>query len=155
MRLPHEVASMSEIEREDYLLAEAKRFIRENPTDALKLLGKKLVRLNIRETIGVVWNETKLHALVGETGVVGAKLIATGYWYGLLLAAIAGMAMIGKRQGIVAAFFNPPVALWGYFTALHVVVVADDRYHMPASAPIAILAAVAISRISYRVRSGV
>lgn len=152
MALPPEVASMSEIEREDYLLDEAKRFIRENPAEALKLLGKKFVRLNLRETIGVVWNEAKLHALVGEKGVMGAKLIATGYWYGLLLAAVAGMTMIGRRQGFVAAFFNPSVALWGYFTALHVVVVADDRYHMPASAFVAMLAAVAISRFSDRAR---
>lgn len=145
MPLPPEVANMSELERNNHLEAEAKRFIRENPGAAIRLLGQKLVRLNIRETIGVVWNETSLRALVGDTGILAAKLVATGYWYLLLLGALAGVVVIGRSQGIVAAFFNQPVALWGYFTALHVVVVADDRYHMPASPFIVVLAAVALN----------
>jgi hypothetical protein len=150
MDLPPEVRGMSEIDRNDFLEAEAKRFIRENPGDAIRLLGKKLVRLNVRETIGVVWNDQNLRALTGDTGVLGAKLIATGYWYLLLVGALAGMAVIARRQGIVAALFNPPVALWGYFTALHVVVVADDRYHMPSSPFVAVLAAVALNAVLSR-----
>lgn len=147
MELPPQVGTMSEVERSDYLKEEAKRFIREDPGRAIKLLGMKLVRLNSRETIGVVWNEEHLRSLIGDKGVVGAKFIATGYWYLLLAGALAGMVMIGRRKGIIAAFFNPPVSLWGYFTALHVVVVADDRYHMPSSPFIAILAAVALNAL--------
>lgn len=150
MELPPEVARMSEIERSEHLKDEAKRFIRDNPGAAIRLLGLKLVRLNGRETIGVVWNERHLRALAGDGGVLGAKLVATGYWYLLLGGALAGMAVIGRRAGIVSAFFNPPVALWGYFTALHVVVVADDRYHMPSSPFVAMLAAVALHALLSR-----
>ncbi|MFC0199745.1 ArnT family glycosyltransferase [Paracoccus rhizosphaerae] len=150
MQLPPKVITMSEIERSDYLKAEAKQFIIENPGAAIRLLGMKLVRLNIRETIGVAWNEEHLRFLTGERGVQAAKLISTGYWYLLLVGALAGMVVIGRRDGIAAVFFNPPVALWGYFTALHVVVVADDRYHVPSSPFIAILAAVVLNALLSR-----
>lgn len=150
MELPPEVASMSEIERSEYLKAQAKQFTIENPGAAIRLLGMKLIRLNMRETIGVVWNEEHLRSLTGAKGVPVAKLIATGYWYLLLGGALAGMVVILCRRGITQAFFNPPVSLWGYFTALHVVVVADDRYHMPSSPFIAILAAVALNALLSR-----
>ncbi|MBV0893367.1 glycosyltransferase family 39 protein [Paracoccus sp. Z118] len=150
MELPSEVEHMTEIERSEYLKEEAKQFMREDPGAAIRLLGLKLVRLNIRETVGVVWNEENLRALVGDKGVTGAKLLATGYWYLLLIGALAGIAVIWRRNGIVAAFFNPPVALCGYFTSLHVIVVADDRYHMPSSPFIAMMAAVALHALLSR-----
>ncbi|MGN0933160.1 ArnT family glycosyltransferase [Falsigemmobacter intermedius] len=147
MELPAEVATMSEIERNDYLKDQAKQFIREEPAAALRLLALKLVKLNNRETIGVVWNEQNLTALIGARGVMLTKIVATLYWYLLLAGAIGGMVVIAARSGIAAALFNQPVSLWGYFTALHVVVVAEDRYHMPSSPFIAVLAAVALHRV--------
>lgn len=150
MELPVEVIGMGEIERNDYLKEQAKEYIRHNPNGAIQLMGKKLVKLNIRETIGVVWNETSLYSLFGEKGVLVTKLIATGYWYLLLLSGLAGIAILARNDGLIAAFFNQPVALWGYFISLHAVVVAEDRYHMPASAFIAIMAAVTLSEIFRR-----
>ena len=150
MPLPAEVEGMSEIARSDYLTAQAKAFIHENPGHAVRLMGQKLIRLNIRETIGVVWNQAALTPMIGAAGVTGVKLIATGYWYLLLIGGLAGIGVMWRRAGIVAAFFNPPVALWGYFTSLHMVVVAEDRYHMPSSPFIAMLAAVAIAAIWQR-----
>lgn len=150
MRLPRETWPMSEIEREEYLKEEAKRFIIENPGQSLVLLGKKLVRLNARETIGVVWNSEALTPRIGESGVNFLKLAATGYWYLLLLGGFAGIATLVIREGWLKAFFNPPVALWGYFTSLHAVVVAEDRYHMPSSAFVAIMAAVALAGLMNR-----
>ncbi|RRH69760.1 glycosyltransferase family 39 protein [Falsigemmobacter faecalis] len=153
MELPPEVSTMSEMERNAYLTKEAKRFLREDPGAAARLLSLKLVKLHNRETIGVVWNEQNLRSMIGDRGVSGAKMIATGYWYLLLAGALAGMVVIGRQRGVAAAFFNAPVSLWGYFTALHVVVVAEDRYHMPSSPFIAILAAVALHRLR-TLRSG-
>lgn len=154
MPLPPEAEAMSEIERSEYLKAEAKRFMREDPGAAIRLLGLKLVRLNMRETVGVVWNENHLRAAVGDRGVLAAKLVATGYWYLLLGGALAGLAVIARHGGVASAFFNPPVALWGYFTALHVVVVAEDRYHMPSSPFIAVLAAVTLHAVlTHRLQS--
>lgn len=153
MPLPAEVDGMGEIERSAYLEGLAKDYIRADPVDALRLLGVKLLKLNGRETIGVVWNADGLRPLVGDTGVQALKLVATGYWYLLLLGGLAGIAVVAQRGGPVAAVFNPPVALWGYFISVHVVIVAEDRYHMPASAFIAIMAAVALTGL-YRRRAG-
>lgn len=150
MELPVEVIGMDEIERNDYLKAQAKEYIRHNPTGAIQLMGKKLVKLNIRETIGVAWNATSLYSLIGENGVLVTKLIATGYWYLLLLSGLSGIMILARNDSLIAALFNQPVGLWGYFISLHVVVVAEDRYHMPASAFIAIMAAVTLSEIFRR-----
>ncbi len=144
MPLPPEVATMSEVARADYLKDKAKTFMREHPGQALKLMGLKLFKLNNRETIGVVWNGDALQPKIGKTGMTLLKLIATGYWYLVLIGGFAGIAVLVRQGGWLAGFFNPPVALWGYFTALHTVVVAEDRYHMPGSAFIAIMAAVAV-----------
>lgn len=144
MPLPPEVETMGEVERADYLKDQAKQFIVENPGQALKLVAIKLVKLNNRETIGVVWNEDALGPMIGNAGMTVMKLIATGYWYLVLIGGFAGIAVLIARQGWLAGLFNPPVALWGYFTALHAVVVAEDRYHMPSSAFIGTLAAVAL-----------
>ena len=153
MPLPPEVEGMSEIARSEYLKGQAQGFIRDNPGHAAQLLGQKLVKLNSRETIGVVWNEAALTPMIGGTGVTGLKLIATGYWYLMLGGGLAGIVILCRRGGLRAGFFNPPVALWGYFTSLHMVVVAEDRYHMPSSPFIAMLAAVTLAAIWARARA--
>ena len=135
---------MSEVARADYLKDKAKTFMREHPGQALKLMGLKLFKLNNRETIGVVWNGDALEPRIGGSGMTLLKLIATGYWYLVFLGGFAGIAVLVRQFGWLAGFFNPPVALWGYFTSLHAVVVAEDRYHMPSSAFIAMMAAVAL-----------
>ncbi|MDO5647462.1 glycosyltransferase family 39 protein [Paracoccus sp. (in: a-proteobacteria)] len=149
--LPPEVATMTEIERADYLKAQALSYIRENPGDALRLLGRKMVQLHNRETIGVVWNPA-LPRMIGDTGVQAAKAVATGYWFLMLAGGLAGIVVLARRRGIIAALFNPPVALWGYFTAIHVIVVAEDRYHMPSSALIAVMAAVTLAALTSKER---
>jgi hypothetical protein len=69
-----------------------------------------------------------------------AKLLATGYWFALLALALGGL-LWRLRQTPVQAIFHPTTAAWGYFTALHAIIVVEDRYHMPASPFIALLAA--------------
>lgn len=150
MPLPPEVETMSEIARADHLKEQAKRFIRDHPAQALRLLAVKLVKLNDRETIGVIWNADALQPRIGNAGMTLMKLVATGYWYLVLIGGFAGIAVLARQSGWPAAFFNPPVALWGYFTALHAVVVAEDRYHMPSSAFIAMMAAVALVALTRR-----
>lgn len=154
MPLPPEVETMSEIQRADYLKDKAKTFIAENPGHAARLLVVKLVKLNDRETIGVVWNSDALEPRIGATGVSLLKLIATGYWYLVLLGGFAGIAILIGRGGWTAGLFNPATALWGYFTAVHAIVVAEDRYHMPSSAFIAMLAAVAVVALWQRSAAG-
>lgn len=147
MPLPVETHTMTELERAHYLKDKAKAYMRDNPIATLKGLGVKLVQLNNRETIGVAWNAAAIERLGGSTALLIAKAVASGYWFVMLLGGIAGIVVFWRSGGVVAALFNPPAAIWGYFTAVHAVIVAEDRYHMPSSAVIAILAAVAFAAL--------
>lgn len=143
MPLPAWVGGMSETERASALGDIAKQYIRDDVPGFVIRTLRKAVQLHERETIGVVWNEAALERGVGEKGVMLLKLIATGFWYLLLLLALAAI-FIKLREKKILAFFHPTIAAWGYFTALHAVIVVEDRYHMPSSPFIAVLAALAI-----------
>ena len=52
--------------------------------------------------------------------------------------------MFARREGLWAALTHPALAVWAYFTAVHAVIVIQDRYHLPATPMIASFAAVAL-----------
>jgi hypothetical protein len=147
MPLPAETADMSEVERADYLGDLAKAYMAQNPLGTLQRTLAKALRLHDRETIGVIWNRFALQRLYGDGAILGLKAVATGSWYAILLAALAGLALQVRRAGFLGAVFHPAVALWAYFTALHAVIVVDDRYHMPSTPYIAMLAALTLAAL--------
>jgi hypothetical protein len=149
MPLPEEVRGMSEVEREEYLSQEAKDFIRENPGRFATLVGKRLLDLHSRETIGVVWNEEVLLGYVGNAGLFMLKLIASGYWVMLVLGALAGVALRVGSAG-PGALFHPVFGGWAYFTAIHAITVSGDRYHMPSAPFVALLAGVTAAALVHR-----
>lgn len=142
---PPEAGLMSEADRADYLKALAKGYMLENPLQTAGRTLVKALKLHNRETIGVVWNERPLVERIGDRGLQGLKLLATGYWFLLVLSAIAGIVVLGRRGGWRGALFNEPLAIWSYVTLIHAIIVVEDRYHMPASPWIAILAGVALA----------
>ena len=139
--LPNETHGMGEIERSAYTRSLAMEYLKEEPVAFVwRTLGKALT-LHDRETIGVVWNEAALNRLFGPTGVTAAKAVSTGFWYVALLAAMAGIVALCRGIGWWAALLSMPVWLWLYFTAIHAIIVAGDRYHIPALPMVALLAA--------------
>ncbi|MBK5926589.1 ArnT family glycosyltransferase [Rhodobaculum claviforme] len=144
MPLPDWVAGMSETERARALGDIAKAHIREDPLRFAATVAVRVVRLHERETIGVAWNERAMTETLGQIGVVGAKLLATGYWYLVVAGGLLGIWQLGRAR-FWSAFFNPAFAIWSYVTLLHAIVVIQDRYHMPSSPFIAMLAGVAIA----------
>src|SRR6056297_2736779 len=140
--LPPETDGMGELERSEFTKKLAVRYLEDDPVGFVTRTLVKALRLHDRETIGVVWNEPGLRALVGETGVAVAKAISTGFWYAALLAAAIGIVVLVRDRGWWAALLAPPVWLWAYFTGIHAVIVVGDRYHIPAIPVIAILVAV-------------
>lgn len=149
MPLPERVSGLSEIERAKMLQDEAKAYVAENPGRFVVNTLTKAVRLHERETIGVVWTQSGLERIGGTGLVVVMKLLATGYWYLLLGLAFIGIAAL-RRHGSV--LFHPLVISWGYFTAIHAIIVMGDRYHMPAAGVIAILAALGAHSLHQRLR---
>jgi 4-amino-4-deoxy-L-arabinose transferase-like glycosyltransferase len=150
MPLPPDTEGMTETERSDHMKALALLDLRANPAGFVWRTAWKAMRLHERETIGVVWNEDGIATLVGGVGVMALKLLSTAWWYVMLIAALAGIVLLLRRQGIWATLLCTPVWLWGYFTGVHAVIVVGDRYHMPAIPMIALLAAVALAALARR-----
>lgn len=138
-KLPTWTHGMGEIERSDRLEEVAVSYIKDEPIQFVVRTLYKVGLLHAYETIGVAWNENAIGQMLGETGKMGVKLLSTGYWYGLLvLSFIAIGALILSRR--LSGLFHPCVLGWGYFTAVHAVIVVEDRYHMSAVPFIALLA---------------
>ena len=137
--LPGSVASMNELEREEYLRAEARAYILKEPGQFVIRSLVKLVRLHERESIGVVWNEPGIERRFGRGAVFGLKLASNlGYWAALALA-IAGVFTSLQARGLVPTLFHPAVLIWGYFAGVHAITVFQDRYHFPIIPSLAIL----------------
>lgn len=149
MPLPDWVADMSETERAAALGAIAREHIRSDIPGFVVASLVKAVRLYDRETIGVVWNEAALERRVGPTGVVAAKVVASGYWYALLV--LTAFGLIRQARDISwRVLFHPALLALLYFTALHAVTVVQDRYHMPVSGFVAMLAGLGLADILRR-----
>ncbi len=140
MPLPEYVDGLSETERAKVLGTLAKEYIRQDPTGFLSRSLVKALKLHAWETIGVAWNEPAIERATGPLGAEAAKAGSTGYWIVLLALALVGL-LRRLRETPIDAIFHPTTAAWGYFTALHAIIVVEDRYHMPASPFIALLAA--------------
>lgn len=148
--LPPEQEGLSEIARSEMMKEISLGHLRDDPGGFVWRTIWKSFRLYQRETIGVTWNETGITALVGAQGATALKLLSTGWWYAVLAAALAGVVVLARRQGVWLTLLATPVWLWLYFTGVHAVIVVGDRYHMPAIPMIALLAGLAISSLIWK-----
>lgn len=139
MHPPKWAQDMSEIQRDRALGDAAKEYIRADIPGFIARTLRKAVILHSGESIGIAWNEAAIERGLGKTGILGLKAVATGFWF-LMLAAAVGGIVIMARQSIVSALLHPTVIAWAYFAAIPAVIVADQRYHMPATPFIALLA---------------
>jgi len=142
--------SLSEIERANALGEAAKDYIRSDiPGFVIRSL-RKAIMLHARETIGITWNQAAIERGLGHIGVMIMKIVASGYWFAMLAAALGGFLVLA-RQSFATAIFHPTVISWAYFTAIPAVIVADERYHMPATPFIALLSGTFIAYLLRRI----
>lgn len=144
--LPAWTHGMDEITRDEALKAEVVGYILEEPGAFIARTAWKAVLLHRGQTIAVVWNGEGL-APIGEIGITALKVLASGFWYAVLIAALAGTVLLIRREGLFGAAFHPVLAGWAYLTAVHAVIVVGDRYHFPSIPVIAILAALALATL--------
>lgn len=140
MDLPPEVVNMNEAQRDKHLKSLAVAHIKENPVLFVRRTINRLVVTYSRETISVAWNEAGLKQRYGQWIITPMKLLTQLYWIPMLCLGVLGVTLLGIREGWLKALTHPTVLLWGYFTAVHAVIVAQDRYHFPSIPMIAILA---------------
>ncbi len=153
MELPPEVASMNEAVRDRYLKNIAKEHIKEKPLLFVFRSIKRIIDTHSRESIGFAWNQDSLVRRYGNWILLPLKLINQVYWMLMLGLGLAGIVMLFNQSGWFATITHPLVVLWGYFAAIHAVIVAQDRYHFSSIPMIAILAALTIvTLLGYRQR---
>ena len=169
--LPPETDAMSEPERDVYLKDQAKAYIKDELAAFVKRTGVKLIKLHDRETINVLWNAAGLYRVIGPADFTGdwpppddelasfdrqvlnpMKLFSTACWWGFAGLGIVGGVLMLWRFGILATLVHPAVLFWGYFAAVHAVIVIQDRYHWPSVPFIAVLAALPVAAVWQRVR---
>lgn len=141
MEPPLDTRELSEAQRDTTLRERAVAYMLGAPVETVLRSLRKLMQLHERETIGVGWNADGLRGAFGEKSLMPMKLLATGFWYLLLVAALGGVVMLGMRSGALSLMSHPAVIGWAYFSVLHALTVADDRYHMPGGVFLAMIGA--------------
>lgn len=138
---PESTARMTELERAQYLGALARSYIRRYPARFLGRTLVKFVRLHERESIGIHWNITALHMVLSPAGILALKVFNNIYWWVALGLGLSGVVSMVRNRSVLATLIQPAVLVWGYFAAVHAIVVIQDRYHFPIMPSVAMLGA--------------
>ena len=147
MALPDE-AFANEADRDRHFGRLAVDFITSEPLAYLRLALRRIVITYSRETIGVAWNEAGLQGRFGFSSLPAIKAVSTAYWWAMLIVAAAGIWRSLPRHG--ARRLWPLLVALGFFGAVPILTVAQDRYHMPMDPLLAIFASVGILGFSPR-----
>lgn len=135
-----DVGIKNEVMRDKYFKEKALEFILDNPREYI-ILGLKRVKKSFdRESIGVVWNEKS----IGENVKIPLKILSSAYWIAVCFMAFVGVVIYLIKKPI--RIFSLFVLLPGFFSMIAILVVGQDRYHMPLAPFIAMFAAYAVWR---------
>lgn len=146
MELPQDVEGMNEAQRDQYLKQQAIAHIKEYPLLFAARTVKRLVDTHSRESIAIAWNEAGLVDRYGRWILTPLKILNQCYWMSMLGLGAIGIGLLAQRSGWLT-ISHPAVLMWGYFTAVHAVIVAQDRYHFPSIPMIAILSGFAVVQL--------
>ncbi|SRR5579883_1556204 len=144
MELPQGVSRLNEAQRDRYLKLLAEAYIKAKPNLFVTRAIQRTIDTYSRESIGVLWNEASLTKCYGTWLLLPLKVINQIYWVGMLVLGISGTILLGIKIGAGQLLIHPTVLFWGYFAAIHAVIVSQDRYHFPSIPMIGILGASAV-----------
>lgn len=135
----------NEVERDRYFSQQAWEYIRQDPVAFVGRTVKKAFVLHDRESIGVSWNEEGLAQRYGIGIFMPLKILNSLYWWLILGFAAFGLMCTFRQRTLPEFLTFPLVTVWAYYTVVHAIIVSGDRYHVPSSPFIGMLAAVAIA----------
>lgn len=120
----------------------AKAYIAAHPGRYLELCVRRLIVALDRETYGVGWNEKGL----ADAAKTPLKIMMSGYWYGVFLLSLAGLALFVWRRplNLLSPFVLVPMATM----AAPVLVMSSERYHYAIAPFVAIFAAYLLTELS-------
>lgn len=137
--IPERFERFDEVTRDRKLRDEGIAYIKERPLEFALSTIRKAVKLHSRESIAVGWAGEGLNKVGLNTLRLPLLLLANAFFFVVLGLALGGATILRKDLGWRMPFYLP-VLVWAYFTGVHAVTVADDRYHLPSIPFIAILA---------------
>lgn len=138
--------SWTDVEADEFFRARAMSYIKEYPDRFLVNGVKKLWYLYSLDTDAVNWSVDG-SPYAGSSNVRTAlKILAQGPYVVLMAVALLGAVSNWSRVGTPARSRWVLLIVVGFFTAIHGVTVADDRYHAPMIPFACCLAAVWLAR---------
>lgn len=139
-----ETNTRNEVVRDTYYKDLALDFIRENPGRYLRLCLKRVAHSFDRESIGIAWNQNSLPPALQPILKAGSA----AYWLVIFSLSLIGVGIFLREKPL--RIFDPLVVTPALFAAVALLVVGQDRYHMPMTPFIALFAAFVINHILHR-----
>lgn len=152
MNMPERFAVLPENERARAMGQEAKAYILQDPVGFVVRAVRKVALLYANESVGVGWNAEGIKQAFGERWVNVLKRFTQLTWALILALALVGSWAAIRQHGWFRTLTSPITLSILYFTAIHSVVVSQERYHLAFAGQMAILAALGVALISDRLR---
>lgn len=148
MVTPKKYSHLPENERARVLGQEARAYILQDPAAFAARAVKKLLILYTNESVGVGWNSPGIREVFGEDWEQRLKRLTQASWALICLLVVVGLWSSLRRAGFLWTLFSPITLSILYFTAIHMVVVSQERYHLAFAGQWAILAALGLLQLA-------
>lgn len=147
MVVPEQYSHLPENEKARVLGQEARDYILQDPVAFAERAVRKLLILYTNESVGVGWNSPGIRQVFGESWEHLLKRFTQVSWALICLLAATGVWSSLRRSGLQNILFSPITLSILYFTAIHMVVVSQERYHLAFAGQWAILAALGLAHL--------
>ena len=142
MGLPDYVEDLPNHVQSRILQAEAIEHIKADPLGLITRAIPKFFYLYGNESVGAGWNYGGIEKQFGEITYTVMKRMTQGTWAIIFLCFVAGILVQFRREPIYRAIACPFFVMVAYYTTVHLILVAQERYHMSFGSQIAVYAAI-------------
>lgn len=122
--------SLNEKERDVYRTTQAISFMLDNPLKTLKLWGKKLVHLFIKDSKCITEAGEGSYQSLSPTLLMSLIAVTEGYYYALGIAFLLALVPFAKRERF-SARNGLIIGTIAYFILIYMPFIAEGRFHMP------------------------
>lgn len=152
MNVPAPIAELPDNEQARVLGAMAREYILADPAAFAVRAFRKVFLLYSNESIGVGWNSEGIAQRFGEASVLWFKRFTQITWAALFLMSLYGLWALLRREGVRSVLVSPVMLTVLFYTAIHSVVVSQDRYHLNFAGQIAMFFGIGMASLTHRWR---
>ncbi|WP_170064731.1 ArnT family glycosyltransferase [Caldimonas caldifontis] len=150
MNVPASIAELPDNEQARVLGAMAREYILADPAAFAMRAVRKVFLLYSNESIGVGWNSEGIAQRFGEASVLWFKRFTQVTWAALFLMSLYGVWVLLRREGAWRLLVSPVMLTVLFYTAIHSVVVSQDRYHLNFAGQIAMFFGIGMASLAHR-----